>query len=257
MTAGFVLRVAFAGYAIAAAAWAWGAHTPVFSFLFLTCDLSEAACVGGLRAVAVGCGAAAGLLWSRWYRWAGGFLAVWALAQVAAAMHGGEWLPWVKPFAHAVRWVGPLALAAGLTVDRRAQVALLWAAAATFAGHGASALALKGEYLDYLFSAFALIGERLSEEQARGWLTAIGAVDLVVAAAALVLRRPAARWVLGWMALWGMATAAMRVVHGGVAFWPEWALRLPNGLVPLAVLVAWQRPLVSSTRGARSCAGWQ
>jgi len=244
------LRIGAACYGIAAATHAWRAQTPVFSVLFLHWDLSEAAGLGILRAAGVVCAVAALALAVGGrttklrvaYRAAAAWIALWAAATCAAAIATSELLPWATLFGHAVRYVGAAVLAACFWNPachwKWGRTVLALAAAATFVGHGLHALDHRGQYLDFLFSAGGVVGVELQEATAKQLLTAIGCLDLVVAA--LLLVRPW-RWVAGWMVVWAVATASMRVVHGGVNHWPEILVRAPNAMVPLAVLFLTRR----------------
>ena len=79
-------------------------------------------------------------------------------------------------------------------------------------------------------------GQRLSQASAEQLLTVIGLQDFILAAL-LLLRRW--RWIAGWMAIWGLATALSRVTSMGVDSWHQSVLRLANGGVPLTLFLAW------------------
>ena len=83
------------------------------------------------------------------------------------------------------------------------------------------------------------LGMDAEPETLRTALTAIGALDLLVAG--LVLVR--GWWpVLLWMALWGAVTAGARVVHGGPGAAPQALLRVAHGVLPaVAAWWAWRR----------------
>lgn len=113
------------------------------------------------------------------------------------------------------------------------------AVALTFAAHGLEALGRHGSFLDMLIVATRnLFGLRLPETVAQGLLTAIGLVDLVVAALLLVGRW---RWVAIYMAAWGFITAAARLIvlnsHTG---WYEFAVRSSHWALPLVLVLAWR-----------------
>jgi hypothetical protein len=151
----------------------------------------------------------------------------------------------LAPALQATRLATPLGLALLAATPARpgetrllAAAALLAAAsAATFAAHGLEALALHGEFLDFLFLAARELGFELAEARARGVLLVIATLDLVAALGALLaLRWRWARLSLAWMGAWGLATAVMRPFSYGSAFYADFLVRLPNGCVPLAAL---------------------
>ena len=226
------------------AAWATSVGmSPVAETLFFDLGLSETLAVFvDQAAVALMVGSAAAvLLWrsrvvpvvvaswflllalSHWYR-GGAPFADWSLAS------------------HAVRYVAPVALAWVLPT-RRGELfgdtgMLEWllrgATAATFLAHGLEALSVHPRFLDYLIvTANQLAAYDLSQAAARQILYVIGAVDVVVAVAVLLARRWL--WLLAYMALWGIVTAASRVVFGGMDKGYMTLIRAANGGVPLAL----------------------
>lgn len=113
------------------------------------------------------------------------------------------------------------------------------AVALTFAAHGLEALSHHGGFLDMLIVATRnVLGLRLPEAVAQGLLTGIGLVDLAVAALLLVGRW---RWVAMYMAAWGFATAAARlIVLDGYIGWYEFAVRSSHWALPLVLVLAWR-----------------
>lgn len=166
-------------------------------------------------------------------------IAAW-LAGLAAAKwwDGGVYAEWT-PAAHATRWLAPVA--AVLWHDERprsAEMVARLAVAATFAAHGYEALTGHGEFVDYLLTVSGVVGIDLGQDPATSLLAAIGVVD--VAVALLVL---ASRWrvVAAWMALWGAATACVRLAEYGVSAYDKVLVRVPNALLPLWLLLRWRR----------------
>lgn len=161
----------------------------------------------------------AGLAAARW--WYGGVYAEWTLA------------------ARATRWMAPVLLALlHAERSRGAEPAARLAVAATFAAHGYEALTGHGEFVDYLLTMGSLAGLDLGQDLATSLLAAIGALDVAVALAVL-----AARWrvVAAWMALWGAATACVRLAEYGLSAYDKVLVRFPNALVPLCLLLFWRR----------------
>ena len=107
----------------------------------------------------------------------------------------------------------------------------------TFAVHGYEALRGNARFVDLILSADrTFFGGSLSEHAARLCLTPIGLVDLGLAVAILLSRRPS---VAGYMAGWGLITALARSIHsGGDGLW-ETLVRAPNCGVPLAICLYW------------------
>jgi hypothetical protein len=147
---------------------------------------------------------------------------------------------------HAVRIVGPLVLAWLVASsrpggrERVAIMALQIAAAATFTCHGIEALTGSYAFLDYVFALEEVLGVVIEQGVAEKILIAIGVADLVVSVAILLpaarLRRSAA----AYMAAWGLITAASRTVHSGMDGLFDTLMRLPNGGVPLALVLYWR-----------------
>lgn len=160
-------------------------------------------------------------------------------------------IPLLEPVEHAARFGAPLALLMldfwppSLKSHLGRTVASMWilrlAAAATFAGHGLVALLHSmegtGHFMDLLMvTSDKIFGWEMSQEDARWALAIIGAVDIGLAINVLVSR---AKPVVLYMAVWGLATAATRVVLLGPQAYPEVLLRIANGGVPLVLLLYW------------------
>jgi hypothetical protein len=179
-------------------------------------------------------------------------VALWffALAVLHFYRGGAAFTDWAIG-AHAVRYVAPAALALLIepSVDPSGQhsrteklhEAINWllrsAVAVTFIIHGLEALSQHPRFVDYLLVASdRLLGYELAEATARQMLIAIGTMDMTLAA--LVLLRRQWRWVLLWMAFWGVVTACSRIVFGG---WDKGYMaleRAANAGLPL-VLYLW------------------
>jgi hypothetical protein len=154
----------------------------------------------------------------------------------------------LEPIEHASRILAPLALLVldfwppRLRSHLGRTIVSMWllrlAAALTFAGHGVVALLHsleRGHFLELLLSGWgAVIQTELDEPSARQLLAVIGGIDLGLAMNVLFAR---SRPVLAYMALWGFATAAVRMVHFGPEAYPESLLRIANGGVPVVVLL--------------------
>ncbi len=249
----WVLR---AGLAIQAGALLWFARrqgTEVGSALFMHAGWSETSSARVDLGLA-GAGAAAALLLLVTPRRRALQLAAAACLALVFAVHAalriglrGDAFAHLAPAAQAVRWLGPLALPWLLpelspAQHRRGRRLLALAVAATFTAHGLEALAHHPRFCDLLLGAARrLFDLRLTQSSAEAVLTAIGVLDLAVAAALVLRPRPA---VALWAALWGTLTLASRTVSLGPDFFHESALRSMNAAAPLALGLA----LLSSRR---------
>ena len=126
-----------------------------------------------------------------------------------------------------------------LKVSQTTAWLLLLGASSTFIAHGIEAFEHYGRFVDLLIGSASRVGLRLSQSSAETALTVIGVQDFLLVAL-LLLRRW--RWVAGWMAFWGFATALSRMTTMGSGSWHQTAVRVANGGVPLAIFLAW-RPL--------------
>lgn len=141
----------------------------------------------------------------------------------------------------AIRFVvGPALLAVasiGIRWNGRSGWSLRFAVALTFAGHGSFAIGIFPPSPSW----FEMVGNVLSMEgdAAEIFLLVVGVLDLVAALLILLPVRRAAMVGLVYCIVWGLATAAARPLAFGPDPWlAECLIRLPHGLVPLALLVA-------------------
>ena len=178
----------------------------------------------------------------------------WMLAvAITTHLNPGTTVDSLALYAHAVRVAAPLCLAFALpnpktnlfgttTTSPVTLWILLLGVSATFLTHGIEALEHYGRFVDLLIGSASLFGLELSQSSAEDALTVIGIHDFLLVAL-LLLRRW--RWVAGWMALWGFATALSRMTTMGGDSWHQTAIRIANGGVPLTIYLAW-RPLLRS-----------
>ena len=164
--------------------------------------------------------------------------ALWLLANAqATAMNGGKAFAELAVPAHATRWGMLVALALLILrnppSDRIANWVLRIACALTFAVHGWESLQLNPPFQDLLYITAGHVGIGLSEWVCHGLLRTIGVMDLALAVSVVAVHN---RRMLFWMACWGLITAASRPVAMGLDAWPEFAMRLPNSVVPLLAL---------------------
>ncbi len=150
--------------------------------------------------------------------------------------------------AHAMRIAAPAALLlASLPFGSREtwrmpllKGLLIAATVTTFSIHGYEALQKHPWFIDLTIGGVRnVLGLRLSQAQTETLLVVVGVVDFAAAAALVVFR---SRAVAGWMVFWGLFTAALRVVCYGNGAWAEFIVRLPHGLLPLALVLLWRRP---------------
>jgi hypothetical protein len=179
----------------------------------------------------------------------------WMLAvAVTTYLNPGTTVDSLALCAHAVRIAAPLCLAFVLpspqtnlfgttTTSPVTLWILLLGVSATFTAHGLEALEHYGRFVDLLIGSASRVGLTLSQSSAERALTVIAIHDFLLVGL-LLLRRW--RWVAGWMALWGFATALSRMTTMGGDSWHQTAVRIANGGVPLTIFLAWN-PLRRST----------
>lgn len=169
------------------------------------------------------------------------------VAAVLKFNKGGDFAR-LTPLADAARYVAPLAMTMLLVrgevarerLDGQAK-AFEWmlriGAAATFIGHGAEAFKLNPEFVPLIVNTGERIGMAISENAAHQAMRVIGAIDILVAGMLLAFRW---RTIAAYMAVWGFATALSRMTAYGFSWTHETLIRLPNGGLPLVLLVWWQ-----------------
>lgn len=115
---------------------------------------------------------------------------------------------------------------------------LRWALAIVFFAHGIEAWQQSPRFLDLMInSTQRIFSLSMTESTARQCLTAIGGLDIAIAIACLGVRSLTVMW---WMTLWGLATAASRLVANGWQMsWHETLSRIPHFSLPLAVVLWW------------------
>lgn len=197
------------------------------------------------------------------------YLFVWSLAiAVAGTAIGGEFMSEWMLAEHATRIIAPLSLLVLLPVRYGAVVAswriysfewlLRLGVACTFFAHGLLAWNHAGPFVDLILSsgrnlqdivpnpAKDWLGQILTQSHAELALTIIGLIDMLVAAAVLVVRW---RAIAVYMVVWGAITAASRMTEFGWGNYPETLVRAANAGLPLALLLYWHlsRPLRAKT----------
>ncbi|MEM7674673.1 MAG: hypothetical protein AAF449_01580 [Myxococcota bacterium] len=225
--------------------------TPVGSLMFSSGWLSEpvsSAVDGGFAAVLVVCSLILSGGPRSWTVIAGGVAGfVMLCLTLADAVNGGHFGAELAPAAHAVRWVVPAVLA-GLAIGWPAKDALRTlriAAGAVFVAHGVECLRQHPGFVDFLVTVpETYLSVSLSQGQAVEALLAIGVLDVVVGLAMAVIGGPV---VAGWMAFWGLMTAAVRLLYFGGLGWPDALVRVANGGVPLIILIVHWLGRVGST----------
>jgi hypothetical protein len=253
----WTLRLSIVALALASARNAWIPGSAINSWLFMKAGLPESVASGIDRfgaALMVGVGISALVRPSRVLLLAG---ATWMLCVAFARWDNpGATADGLAPLSHAVRIGALLALAllsGPSDLERRPSAGLagwvlLLGTSLTFVGHGIEALQHSGPFVDLIIGTVKRwTGHRLSQASAEQLLTVIGLQDFILAAL-LLLRRW--RWIAGWMAIWGLATALSRVTSMGLDSWHHSLLRLANGGVPLTLFLAWHHliRLSSTTR---------
>lgn len=171
----------------------------------------------------------------------------WLLLTAVAAAWTGSWYPFLSVPAQATRYCACFALALVVLNRHRQALALIVAAsAATFAAHGIEALLGRAQFVDFILGTASRLEWDLRQSTAEKMLLLIGVLDLLCAAVIVALgcmrRQPrAALLVPAWMCLWGLLTAAVRVIEMGAANSPEALIRVANGTLPLTLLLVWNQ----------------
>lgn len=162
---------------------------------------------------------------------------------VAAVKAGGTHFFELTPYAHALRYMTPLALIPLIanarffgTLETRCAISswLLRVATATvFVIHGYEAWKLHPYFIDFVITAaYRVLELDLNEANAARILKIIAVADLI-ASICLLLKLS---WpLLWWLAFWGLATALARPVTLGLLSYPEVLLRASHVLAPLAI----------------------
>ena len=187
------------------------------------------------------------------------YLFGWTLAIAAAGtVNGGKFMSQWTLAEHATRIIVPLALLVMLPFRGRVAVAswrigsgewlLRLAVACTFFAHGYLALNHAGVFVDLILltsenlqkivpqAARDWLGQILTQSHAETAMTVIGLIDMLVAAALLVVR---SRSIALYMVFWGSITAVSRVTAYGWEKYPDIFLRAANAGIPLALLLYW------------------
>jgi len=177
------------------------------------------------------------------------------LLSLAQVWRDDGFVPQLEPLEQAARVCAPLAL---LLIEfwppkrtltpGRTQIAvqlLRIGTALTFFGHGLVALWHNPQFIDLIItSGQKLLGKSIPESACKEALTVIGYIDIALAVALCCTR---SRAVAGYMAFWGVVTAASRIVHQGESGIHEALVRAANGGAPLVLLLYWSgKPLGKS-----------
>jgi len=158
--------------------------------------------------------------------------------------------------AHATRIAAPCTLF--LLIDTthplnqridRATKMLRYATATTFIMHGVEAISHHPRFVDYIIhAANQLIQLPITQSQANHLLYGIGGLDILVAI--LILSKPKLLWPLAYMALWGLITAASRIIHSGSIGISDAFIRAANAGVPLCLFLLLYTDRTNRCRGS-------
>ena len=175
--------------------------------------------------------------------------ALWLFANAhAIALSGGKMFAEFAVPAHATRWGMLAALAMLGFQNSKGEVTANWllriTCSLTFAVHGYEAFQLNPTFQDLLYISAEHVGIEVSEWFCHIVLRIIGVMDFFLAVSVVAFHR---RRLLFWMCCWGLITAASRPVTMGLDAWPEFAIRLPNSVAPLLVLILSQPALFLSS----------
>ena len=166
------------------------------------------------------------------------FPAFWLLANAhAIGLNGGKAFAELAIPAHATRFGLLFALAILFWHHPKNDRFIHWliriSCGLTFAIHGWEALHLNPAFQDLLYFTARHVNIDLHEWGCHGLLRIIGIMDILLAFSVVSVSN---QRVLIWMACWGLITAASRPVALGFHVWPEFAMRLPNAIMPLLLI---------------------
>lgn len=150
---------------------------------------------------------------------------------------GSPFTDWTV-LAHAARIVAPVGLylliGKGSRLPKITYFVLTFGLGITFITHGMEAIFLHPYFVDYLItSSHHLLGVDLSQQLAERILQTIGSLDILLGVLVLFLKN---KWLLLWLAFWGMVTAFSRITALGWEMYPEVLSRAAHFGIPLALI---------------------
>ena len=164
--------------------------------------------------------------------------AFWLLANAhAIGLNGGKAFAELAIPAHATRFGLLIALAILFGQHPKNNQFVHWliriSCGLTFAIHGWEALHLNPAFQDLLYFTAGHVNIDLPEWGCHGLLRIIGIMDILLAISVVSVSNLR---IFIWMACWGLITAASRPISLGFDVWPEFAMRLPNAVMPLLLI---------------------
>ncbi|SMF28441.1 hypothetical protein [Pseudobacteriovorax antillogorgiicola] len=174
-------------------------------------------------------------------RWIYSAIAAWVFFLACNAFyHGGSFGAVYSPFAHGVRYGLPLSLAIYLghkeSRFEHLLIGLRWGVAITFIAHGIEAIYLNPKFIDFLIRIpRTYLDIEVSQGLAESLLIPIGVIDIFLG---VVILRQENKYVLAYMAFWGLLTATVRLMFSPSHGFDPMLIRAANGLVPIAILMA-------------------
>jgi hypothetical protein len=160
-----------------------------------------------------------------------------SMALLIQRQAGSPFTDWTV-FAHAARIVAPLGLyllvSNGFLSQKIIYYVLVMGLGITFITHGLEAISRHPYFLDYLItSANNLAGIELSQQFAERILQIIGSFDILIGVLIFVVRN---KWLLLWLAFWGLVTAFSRITELGWGMYPEVLSRAAHFGIPIALI---------------------
>lgn len=176
------------------------------------------------------------------------FISLWLLLQsIGTSLNGGKKFSELAVLAHATRWVMPLVLWAVLwelkTAKKRELLEkyifniALCSCSVTFAVHGWEALCQNPSFQDLLYNTASIVGWDMKPQSSTYILKTVACMDITLAVLLLISRRPG---ILLWMASWGVITALSRITAISLEAWPQSAVRIANGALPLILFYVYK-----------------
>ncbi len=159
-------------------------------------------------------------------------------------VNGGSMFSELSVMAHSSRWLPCFAMWVWVFFDIKVTrssfllviILLVIATCLTFATHGYEAFNEHPKFRDLIYGSFGAVSIPLSDSMCDLLLKLIGIKDVCLAIAVVFcIYRREIRWVLLWMAFWGILTAITRPIALNDVGWLDALLRVGNGVTPLLI----------------------
>ncbi|MCP4912419.1 MAG: hypothetical protein GY909_04815 [Oligoflexia bacterium] len=213
-------------------AFSYGTTINGFQFLLLDFSDSFATSIDMLLCLGVAIATIALLFYSN-FKYAAYFISAWfiTLGITKTVLHGS--FGWeVATLAYGARYMLPLVIYFYAINQKEKAIRLAqFGIALTFVGHGIEAMMLHPGFLDYMYDfSEVYLGIIPTQNIVETTLFFIGMLDILVGFAVIFNRN---KYLLWWLAFWGILTAGSRLTYHGMEGWYEFILRSPHYLLPI------------------------